>query len=74
MTGVQTCALPISGSFCVHPPGEVHEYINGPQRSMLFRVRHGTDMSSRHIEWRGHPDFKQSERDADYYRKNPPGY
>jgi len=52
----------------------VHEYINGPQRSMLFRVRHGTDMSSRHIEWRGHPEFKQSERDAEYYRKNPPGY
>jgi quercetin dioxygenase-like cupin family protein len=64
----------VPGSFCVHPPGEVHEYINGPQRSMLFRVRHGTDMSSRHIEWRGHPDFKQSEQDAEYYRKNPPGY
>ena len=43
----------VPGSFCVHPPGEVHEYINGPQRSLLFRVRHGTDMLSRHVEWRG---------------------
>ena len=56
----------------VHPPGEVHEYINGPQRTLLFRVRHGTDMLSRHVEWRGHPDFKQSADDAEYYRKNPP--
>src|SRR5215471_20890521 len=40
----------VPGSFCVHPPGEVHEYINGPQRSLLFRVRHGTDMLSRHVE------------------------
>jgi hypothetical protein len=64
----------VPGSFCVHPPGEVHEYINGPQRSLLFRVRHGTDMLSRHFEWRGNPDFKQSAEDAEYYRKNPPGY
>jgi quercetin dioxygenase-like cupin family protein len=26
-------------SFVVHPPGEVHEYENGPSRTMLFRVR-----------------------------------
>ena len=57
------------GSFCVHPPGEVHEYINGPQRSLLFRVRHGTDMLSRHVEWPSNPDFKQSAEDAEYYRK-----
>ena len=55
----------VPGSFCVHPPGEVHEYINGPQRSLLFRVRHGTDMLTRHVEWRGNPDFKQSAEDAD---------
>lgn len=64
----------VPGSFCVHPPGEVHEYINGPQRSMLFRVRHGTDMLSRHYEWPSNPDFRQSASDADYYRKHPPGY
>jgi quercetin dioxygenase-like cupin family protein len=61
------------GSFVVHPPGEVHEYINGPQRTMLFRVRHGTDMSSRHVEWRGNPEFEQSAEDAEYYRRHPPG-
>ena len=64
----------VPGSFCVHPPGEVHEYINGPQRTLLFRVRHGTDMLSRHLEWPSHPEFKQSAEDAEYYRKNPPGY
>jgi len=39
---------------------------------LLFRVRYGSDMLSRHIEWRGHADFKQSAEDAEYYRKNPP--
>ena len=62
----------VPGSFCVHPPGEVHEYINGPQRTLLFRVRHGTDMLSRHVGWPSNPDFKQSADDAEYYRKNPP--
>ena len=36
----------VPGSFVVHPPGEVHEYINGPQRTLLFRVRYGSDMLS----------------------------
>jgi hypothetical protein len=59
------------GSFIVHPAGEVHEYANGPQRTLLFRVRYGTDMASRHVEWRGNPAFKQSPQDAEYYRQNP---
>ena len=25
------------GSFVLHPPGEVHEYTNGPERTLLFR-------------------------------------
>ena len=62
----------VPGSFVVHPPGEVHEYINGPQRTLLFRVRYGSDMQSRHVEWRGHADFKQSAADAEYYRQHPP--
>jgi hypothetical protein len=62
----------VPGSFCVHPPGEVHEYMNGPQRTLLFRVRHGTDMLSRHVEWPSNPDFKQSAEDAAYYRQHPP--
>jgi quercetin dioxygenase-like cupin family protein len=59
------------GSFVVHPAGEVHEYANGPQRTLLFRVRYGTDMVSRHVEWRGNPAFKQSPQDAEYYRRCP---
>ena len=59
------------GAFVVHPPGEVHEYENGPQRTLLFRVRYGSDMVSRHVEWRGHAGFTQSAEDADYYKKHP---
>jgi len=63
----------VPGSFVVHPPGEVHEYINGPQRTLLFRVRYGDDMSSRHFEWRDNTEWTQSPRDAEYFRQNPPG-
>ena len=62
----------VPGSFCVHPPGEVHEYINGPQRTLLFRVRYGEDMSSRHFEWRGNAEWKQKPQDAEYFRQHPP--
>jgi quercetin dioxygenase-like cupin family protein len=61
------------GSFVVHPAGEPHEYENGPARTLLFRVRYGDDMLSRHIEWRGNPDFKQRADDAEYFRKHPVG-
>lgn len=60
------------GAFVVHPPGEVHEYENGPARTLLFRVRYGADMAARHLDWRGRSSFKQSAEDADYYRRNPP--
>ena len=59
------------GSFVVHPPGEVHEYENGPARSLLFRVRYGADMRAHHVDWRGNPGWKQSAEDADYYRRHP---
>lgn len=62
----------VPGAFVVHPPGEVHEYENGPQRTLLFRVRYGTDMAARHLDWRGRTGFTQSAEDADYYRRNPP--
>src|SRR5262249_9205885 len=29
------------GTFVVHPRGEMHEYVNGPERTLLFRVRYG---------------------------------
>ena len=49
------------GSFVVHPRGEFHEYENGPERTMLFRVRFGAGMKSSRRHWRGHPDHKPSE-------------
>src|SRR5262249_49783172 len=57
------------GSFVVHPPGELHEYANGPQRTLLFRVRYGSDMLARHFDWRGNPDFKQRQEDAAYFHQ-----
>ncbi len=62
----------IPGSFVVHPPGEVHEYENGPERSLLFRVRYGSDMRAHHVGWRGRAGWTQSAADAEYYRRHPP--
>jgi quercetin dioxygenase-like cupin family protein len=62
----------VPGSFVVHPPGELHEYSNGARRTLLFRVRYGADMASRHLEWRGNPEWRQSAGDADYFRQHPP--
>lgn len=59
------------GSFVVHPRGEVHEYVNGSERTLLFRVRYGDDMVSRHLDWRGRDDWQQRPEDAEYYRANP---
>jgi len=61
----------VPGSFVVHPAGELHEYENGPQRTLLFRVRYGEDTLSRSIANRQHADWRQSSDDADYFRKNP---
>jgi quercetin dioxygenase-like cupin family protein len=59
------------GSFVVHPKGELHEYINGAQRTLLFRVRYGSDMRSCHVDWRGRPGWTQSAEDAAFFRQNP---
>jgi quercetin dioxygenase-like cupin family protein len=61
----------VPGSFVVHPKGELHEYINGPQRTLLFRVRYGDDMSTRHMDNRHHKDWKQKPEDAAFFRANP---
>lgn len=55
------------GQFVVHPPGEVHEYENGPEPSLLFRVRYGADMASRHLDNRGKPNWVQKDGDRDYF-------
>ena len=64
----------VPGAFCVHPPGEVHEYINGSGRSLLFRVRYGADMETRVLEWPSNPEFTMSAEDVAYYRQHPAGY
>jgi quercetin dioxygenase-like cupin family protein len=63
----------VPGSFVVHPPGEVHEYENGPQRTLLFRIRIGDEMVSRHRANRGVTNWTQSRDDAAYYAENPIG-
>ena len=57
------------GSFVVHPPGELHEYTNGPERTLLFRVRYGKDMAPRFLEWPSNKDYKPSEDDLNYFNK-----
>jgi len=59
------------GSFVVHPAGELHEYANGPERTLLFRVRYGTDMVARHMDWRGRPGWTQRPEDGEYFSRNP---
>ena len=66
----QTVAV-TPGSFVVHPPGELHEYENGPTRTLLFRVRYGADMVSRKTAWRGIPDWKAKPADEEYFRQHP---
>ena len=57
----------VPGSFVVHPPGELHEYTNGPDRTLLFRVRYGSDMVSRKKGWPSNKNFKLSQEDLDYF-------
>jgi quercetin dioxygenase-like cupin family protein len=63
----------VPGSFVVHPPGEVHEYANGAERTLLFRVRYGTNMLARHAAWRGRQGWIQSQDDAAFFRQHPAG-
>ncbi len=69
-TPAETVAV-TPGSFVVHPPGEMHEYENGPTRTLLFRVRYGTDMASRMTAWRGNPDWKSTPADEEYFARHP---
>ena len=59
------------GGFVVHPPGEVHEYANGPERTLLFRIRYGADMAARFADWRGRDGWTQSAADAEYFGRHP---
>jgi quercetin dioxygenase-like cupin family protein len=62
----QTIAM-APGSFVVHPPCELHEYENGSQRTILFRVRYGGDMSTRFRDWRGNADWMQTKDDSEFF-------
>lgn len=55
------------GGFVVHPPGELHEYVNGPERSMLFRVRYGGDMAARTKDWPTNSDWQPRDVDKAYF-------
>ena len=61
------------GSFVVHPRGELHEYVNGPRRTLLFRVRYGDEMSGRTKEWPSNPDWKPRPEDIQFFKQRPPG-
>lgn len=58
-----------SGGFVVHPPGELHEYTNGPARTLLFRVRYGTDMAGRTQEWPKNPRWAPRPQDIEYFAR-----
>ena len=55
------------GSVVVHPQGELHEYENGPERSLLFRVRYGGDKAARLKEWPSNPEFQRRDIDNEYF-------
>ena len=59
------------GTFIVHPRGELHEYANGPQRTLLFRVRYGGEMSGRTKEWPSNSDWRPRPEDIAYFGRNP---
>ena len=63
----------IPGSFCVHPPGELHEFVNGDGRSVLFRVRYGGPATTRIKEWRGNSNWKATPEDIAYFTRFPSG-
>lgn len=55
------------GGLVVHPRGELHEYINGEYRTILFRVRYGDSMISRTKDWPTNEAWKPSQEDIDYF-------
>ncbi len=59
------------GSFIVHPRGELHEYANGPTRTLLFRVRYGTDMTARTQAWPSNPRWRARPADTAYFAQHP---
>ena len=66
--GPRTAPSPSSpAAFVVHPVGELHEYRNGPRRTLPFRVRHGGDPAPRIKEWPSNPNWTPTAEDLGYY-------
>ena len=61
------------GTFVVHPRGELHEYVNGPQRTLLFRVRYGDDMAGRTREWPSNLNWQPRPADIEYFARDRAG-
>ena len=63
MTAGERVVEMLPGDFVIHPRGEVHEYENGSERSVLFRVRYGEarDFTAVSKGWRGNPDFENND-------------
>lgn len=57
----------LPGGLIVHPKGELHEYENGPERTLLYRVRYGGDPVSRIKEWRGNAEWEPRAEDLEYF-------
>tara|TARA_Y100000590_G_C15743773_1_gene1021231 strand:- start:6759 stop:7151 length:393 start_codon:yes stop_codon:yes gene_type:complete len=55
------------GGLVVHPRGELHEYANGEDRTILFRVRYGDSMISRTKDWPTNAAWEPSQEDIDYF-------
>ena len=56
------------GSFVVHPRGELHEWITGSQRTLLFRVRYGEEFSGRTKSWDSNKDWQPRPADVEYFK------
>tara|TARA_B100001093_G_C26268012_1_gene775663 strand:- start:170 stop:559 length:390 start_codon:yes stop_codon:yes gene_type:complete len=55
------------GGLVVHPRGELHEYTNGPKRTILFRVRYGDSMTTRTKNWPTNSSWEPDEQDLSYF-------
>jgi hypothetical protein len=55
----------------IHPRGELHEYVDGTSRTLLFRVRYGDGMSGPTTEWPSNPGWKPRPEDLEYFKQNP---
>ncbi len=56
------------GGLVVHPHGELHEFTNGPERTILFRVRYGKTMVSRTKEWPTNASWEPNKEDLNYFK------